>query len=133
MKKASSSQNGSSPAPVASPEKSVPLLEPRYGRLRAAWLALRGERLVPQQIQAEWLEYQQIFESVLQRLSAQLARQARSEKLRIESLIPEGPTERVPASPRAHKQELRSRAAAMRGLRAFRPRSNDLLPQEGEP
>lgn len=126
----SSDQKKSSSGPVAAPEKSAPLFEPRFGRVRAAWLALRGERLVPQQIQSEWLEYQQIFESVLQRLSAQLARQAKSEKLRIESLIPEEPSRREP-SRQDRKAELRSRAAEMRGLASFRPR-NGRLPQEVE-
>ncbi len=130
MKKPSSGQRPGSSEPVSASEKSPPLFEPRYGRLRAAWLALRGERLVPQQIQAEWLEYQQIFESVLQRLSAQLARQARSEKLRIESLIPEEPSHREP-SHRDHKAELRSRAAGLRGLKPYRPR-NGQSPQEVE-
>ena len=75
---------------------------------------------MPSQIQFEWLEYQQIFESILQRLSAQLARQARSEKLRLESLIPEEPSHREP-SRKDHKIELRKRAAVMRGLSSARP------------
>ena len=93
----------------------LPFKEPRSGRLRSAWAVLRGERLVPSQIQGEWIEYQQIFESILQRLSAQLARQARSEKLRLESLIPEEPSHREP-SRKDHKAELRKRANALRGL-----------------
>ncbi len=130
MKKPSLGQSHGSKDPVSPSEKSAQLFEPRYGRLRSAWAAFRGERLVPQQIQAEWLEYQQIFESVLQRLSAQLARQAKSEKSRIDSLIPDEPSHREP-SRQDHKAELRSRAAEMRGLASFRPR-NGRHPQEAE-
>ncbi len=87
------------------------------GRLRGALSVLRGQRLVPLQLQAEWFEYQQIFDALLKRLSAALARQARSEKTRIESLpgLAE-PAARRPPSPGDHKADLRSRAAAMRGL-----------------
>ena len=101
--------------PAEPPAGLDPFAEPRLGRLQAAWQVLRGERLVPMQIQGEWIEYQQIFESILQRLSAQLARQARSEKLRLESLIPEEPSHREP-SRHDHKAELRKRSNAMRGL-----------------
>ena len=103
------------PTPAEVPSVLESFAEPRLGRLRAAWSVLWGERLVPMQIQGEWIEYQQIFESILQRLSAQLARQARSEKLRLESLIPEEPSHREP-SRHDHKADLRKRANAMRGL-----------------
>lgn len=95
------------------------------GRVRAAISVLRGQRLVPLQVQFEWLEYQQIFDDLLKRLSAQLARQARSEKARVKRLLKE-PSETVEASsppsspspkdPASYKQALRSRAAQLRGL-----------------
>ena len=62
----------------------------RVGRLRAAFQVLRGESLVPEQIRFEWLEYQQIFNDVLQRFSAQLARGAKAEKKRVAKLLEPG-------------------------------------------
>ena len=111
----SKSKTEAVPTPEEGPAAVLQFAEPRLGRLQAAWQVLRGERLVPMQIQGEWIEYQQIFESILQRLSAQLARQARSEKLRLESLIPSEPSHREP-SRQDHKADLRKRANAMRGL-----------------
>lgn len=109
-------------------------LERPPGRFRAAWLVLRGQPLVPQQIRAEWLEYQQIFDDVLQRLSAQLARQAKSEKRRLESLFDQQPLSRDVPPPRSKKEELRSRVAAMRGVgpQLSLPNGSDPLPQEEE-
>ena len=80
---------------------------------------LRGQSLVPAQIEWEWLEYQQQFNGLLQQFSALLARNAKSEKKRIDalasSLESSGPPSRAPAFAN-HKSELRHRAAAMRGL-----------------
>lgn len=61
------------------------------GRLRAAWSVFRGQRLVPLQLQAEWLTYQQIFDDVLQRLGAQLARQSKAESDRLKRYLRENP------------------------------------------
>lgn len=61
----------------------------RPGRLRAAWSVLRGERLVPLQIQAEWADYQRTFGELLTRFSAQLARQAKAERKRVRDLLQE--------------------------------------------
>lgn len=93
------------------------------GRLRSAWSVLRGQRLVPLQIQMEWLEYQQIFDDVLKRFSAQLARQARAEKDRLKKMMPE-PSSEGRSQPDVHplsdhlsrKNALRSRVARARGV-----------------
>jgi len=58
----------------------------RSSRWSAAWSVLRGERLTPPQIEAEWAEYQLVFGELLQRLSAMLARQAKYEKQRARRL-----------------------------------------------
>ena len=58
----------------------------RPGRLRAAWMALLGHPVVPDQIRAEWAQAQLVFHDLLTQLSASLARQARAEKKRIERL-----------------------------------------------
>lgn len=92
------------------------------GRLRGAWSVLLGERLVPVQIHAEWREYQQIFDDLLKRLSTQLARQAKAEKRRVRRLLEEAEPGSESSSrsdvqpPAGSKAELRSRAAAARGL-----------------
>jgi len=89
--------------------------EPRIGRLRAAWYVLMGQRLTPQHIQAEWVEYQQIFNDLLERWSAKLARDARAEKDRIKRLDVATPV--APAATVSEKkQELRRRVANMRGF-----------------
>ncbi len=68
-----------------SPQPSAP------GKFRAAWSVLRGQRLVPLQVQAEWLTYQQIFDDVLTRLGAQLARQAKSRSDELKRHLKEHP------------------------------------------
>lgn len=87
----------------------------RPGRLRSAFQVLRGESLVPDQIRVEWLEYQSIFNDLLTRYSASLARQAKAEKKRITalSMALDGPAPelRPPVPPQGSKAELRQRAA----------------------
>jgi len=95
-------QNGANPAP-------------RIGRLRAAWYVLMGQRLTPQQILAEWVEYQQTFNDLLERWSAKLAREARNEKDRIKRLDIPPPVEQTPQVADV-KQELRRKVANMRGF-----------------
>ncbi len=101
--------------PPSSPSEQA--AQPRPSRFRAAWSVLRGQSLVPEQIRFEWLEYQAVFNDLLQRYSAQLARAAKAEKARIKALNEalEPPSSR-PVRPQDHKSELRSRAAALRGL-----------------
>ena len=90
-------------------------------RVVEAWRVLMGQRVTPVQIQAEWVEYKMIFEDILQRFSAQLARNAKMEKKRLKRLADDAPTERPEVvGPRDRKAELRSRAAAMRGLAPMR-------------
>lgn len=103
------------------------------GRLRSAWSVLRGEALVPAQIVAEWAEYQQIFNDLLQRFSASLARQAKAEKARIKALsesIDESPQQELPLN---HKSAIRSRAAALHLSRARGPTSSRSLPSSLAP
>lgn len=122
---------------MSSPDEQLPdgedeLSPPRWSfleRLRASAQVLRGHRLVPAQIHSEWIEYQQLLDDLLKRLSAQLARQARSEKARVKKLLEEQqleiePTERAPAMAMngvGRKSELRRRFATQLGLR---PHSN---------
>jgi len=85
----------------------------RPSRLRAAISVLRGESLVPAQIEWEWLEYQIRFNDLLTRYIASLARGAKAEKKRIEALhssLEEAPPQRQ-AAPLGGKAELRARAA----------------------
>jgi len=86
------------------------------GRWRAALSVLRGERLVPLQIEVEWLEYQQIFTDILSRFGAQLARDAKAEKKRIEVAL-DGPQHHPEGSSQGmSKQQLRSKVARERGV-----------------
>lgn len=94
-------QNGANPAP-------------KIGRLRAAWYVLMGQRLTPQQILAEWVEYQQCFNDLLERWSAKLAREARNEKDRIKRL--DLPPRVEPPLESQTKTELRRKVAQMRGF-----------------
>lgn len=88
------------------------------GRVRAAWRVLRGHSVVPEQIRQEWFEYQQIFNDLLTRLSAQLARQAKAEKKRIAAVIEtaENQPELDLMRPSSSKADLRRRAAILRGV-----------------
>ena len=74
-----------------------------------------GQRVTPQQMQSDWLEYQMIFNDLLERWSAKLARDAKAEKDRIKRLDAATP---VVPSPQVSdtKQELRRRVANMRGF-----------------
>lgn len=89
--------------------------EPRIGRLRAAWYVLMGQRVTPRQIQADWVEYQCIFQDLLDRWSAKLAREVKLERERIKRFDSE-----IRVAPAAtlsdDKQELRRKVANMRGF-----------------
>lgn len=103
-------------------------------RLRASAAVMRGHRLVPQQIHAEWIEYQQLLDDLLKRLSAQLARQAKAEKVRVKQLLEQQQTHLELAQEHAahvplrngRKSELRRRFASQLGLRA--PPSSSAMP-----
>jgi len=94
---------------------------------------------VPDQIVAEWVEYQQIFSDLLKRFSASLARQAKADKTRATDQVEalgESTTPSFQNQPVSKKAELRSKAAAMRGI--TRPGSTNRLQHtlengEGEP
>ena len=88
---------------------------PRLGRIRAAWYVLMGQRVTPQQLQADWVEYQQIFNDLLDRWSAKLARDAKAEKERIKRLDVPVALPPLP-EPTDTKTELRRRVANMRGF-----------------
>ncbi len=87
---------------------------PKIGRIRAAWYVLLGQHVTPQQIVADWVEYQQIFNDLLDRWSAKLARDARAEKDRIKRL--DVPLTTQPVPPTDTKTELRRKVAQMRGF-----------------
>ncbi len=83
------------------------------GRLRSALACLRGQRLVPEQIEWDWIEYQQRFNGLLDQYKALLARDAK----RIHKL--ESEEEASPSQSGAlaeRKDHLRQRLAAVRGL-----------------
>lgn len=90
-------------------------------------LVLRGHALVPEQIVAEWLEYQVIFNGLLERFSALLARQAKAEKKRMETHLE---PEQLPLQ-EDRKRQLRSRVAQLhlRGTSALpaTPQRSDVL------
>lgn len=96
----------------------------RPGRLRSALQVLLGQRLVPEQIQAEWLEYQLIFTDLLQRQSAMLARAAKEERKRLKRLAESSAPEPAPQldllPSRGRKAALRSQAADRLGLGPLR-------------
>lgn len=94
----------------------------RLSRWRAAWRVLLGESVVDEQIRQDWLSYRLLFDDLLKRWSAMLARQAKADHARIrDQLAAEEPTNRTPAaSPKTRKEEVRRRAAEARGLAGFR-------------
>lgn len=107
----------------------------RPSRLRAAWWVLFGKRLVPEQIQAEWQEYQLIFNDLLQRQSALLARSAKAEKERLKSLAQESeqPAAQLSLLPSgSSKAALRSVAAERLGLGPLRARLPSSQPHQVE-
>lgn len=77
-----------------------------------------GRRTTPLQIEAEWLEYKMIFDDVLTRFSAQLARQAKAERAALKRQLqePAEPAQVAVTPPTTRKAQLRSRAAVLRGL-----------------
>jgi len=78
------------------------------GRLVSAWRVLFGRSATNEQMLAEWCEYRLTFNSLLERFSALLARQAKAEKARlVAGLEVSEPPEAV-----SDKADLRRRAAA---------------------
>jgi len=82
------------------------------GRLRAAWTVLFGQRVTPLQMQVEWIEYKLIFNDILTRFGAQLAREVQVEKRkakREEKEQTQAAPQRVPSA----KAAVRTRVASM--------------------
>ena len=103
--------------------------EPQKNRRTMPWEALRAhfarKRALPPSIAAvmsQWAEYELIFNDILQRLNAQLARQAKAEKKAFERLAREdgeganvnGATQPPVAPVLTSKQQLRSAYAQQR-------------------
>lgn len=90
----------------------------RRGRWRLALAVLLGEPVVPESLLAQWLDYRVMFDDLLKRLSAQLARQAKAEHKRIRKQLaaPEEPAHRNVAG-KSGKQRVRAIMAASRGMR----------------
>lgn len=88
---------------------------PAPGRLRSAWHVLMGTRVTPLQIQAEWLEYKLIFDDIMTRLGAQLARAARAGLAGQDNPVQ---TE-MQLGNEVPKAQLRKLAAARQGLRVM--------------
>lgn len=106
------------PKPTPPPDHDAP--PPRLSRWRAAWRVLRGDPLVPEQIMQDWLNYRLLFDDLLKRWGAMLARQAKADHARLREQLAAEPTHREPAKPRSRKEEVRARAAELRGLAPLR-------------
>lgn len=75
-----------------------------------------GARVVPFQIQAEWIEYKVAFDDIFSKLSAAVARQSKLHKSMLESYVEQAP---APVEMDGRKGEVRRRAGAhAAGLRA---------------
>jgi len=84
------------------------------GRIASALAVLFGRRLTPLQIEAEWVEYKGVFQDLLGRHGALLARMAKAEKERLDrSYAALEDSEAAPASSAeiVTKQDARSRLA----------------------
>jgi hypothetical protein len=109
-------------APQIAPEPD----RPRGGRkpLPRLWSWLWRKPREPEppsilQIRAEWAEYEMIFNDILNRWSAKLAREAKMEKKRLARTF-EPPPEAGPLPAADLKAQLRTRVASMRGFPALR-------------
>lgn len=104
-----------------------------------AWRVLRGQEVTPHQVAAEWLEYKLIFNDILTRLGAQLARAAKVEHKRLKKQLAPAPElassaaehELRPLMTHDRKSELRRKAATMRGI--IHPRSQPVTNGEDAP
>jgi len=90
------------------------------GRWRSAWQVFLGRRTTPLQIEAEWLEYKLVFEDILTRLGAQLARVAKAEKKRLDVQLEPPQLDLEPQG--TSKQALRVKISRMRGVPRVRGR-----------
>lgn len=87
-----------------------------WSRLRVAFTARRTPDPSIAQVMAQWVEYELIFNDILQRLNAQLARQAKYEKAALARLTTETAPEptQLPPPVLNSKQQLRSHMAQQR-------------------
>jgi len=99
-------------------------------RWRSAWQVFWGRRTTPLQIEAEWLEYKLVFEDILTRLGAQLARVAKAEKKRLDVQLEEQPELELETG--GGKHALRRRISRMRGVPQIRGRARQLNGLEEE-
>lgn len=104
------------------------------GRLRSAWSVLRGQRVTPLQMQVEWIEYKLIFNDILTRFGAQLARDVQAEKRRVKKELSQ--SQPAPTAVPSSKAAVRSRVASMvlggRLSRGVAEPANGIEPQESD-
>ena len=86
----------------------------RPGRIRSAFQVLMGRMTTPQQIQADWAEWEIVLTGVLDRFGALLARQAKAEKKRVEQQLELGPEDAPFMAPLTPKAELYAKANQLR-------------------
>jgi len=94
---------------------------PSVGRLRAAWYVLMGRRMSSLQMEVEWLEYKMIFEDILSRLGAQLARSAKSQKRQLAANLSEQLEQPAATGRGGSKGRLRRKIAIMKGVPGVHP------------
>lgn len=90
-------------------------------RFVAAFRVLLGQRVTPLQIEKEWLEYKLIFEDLLNRWSASLARDAKAERKRIKRLQADDQEDQSSHPPLKGKDQLRAKYGQLK-LEGLRPR-----------
>lgn len=90
---------------------------PQIGRLKASWRVLRGEALTPPQVLAQWIEYQIVFDGILDKLSVSLARLAKRDIRELKKnleVLTDGQTHKAeearPTTIKERKAALRRRA-----------------------
>lgn len=93
-------------------------------RILYAWQVLMGQRLTPLQIEAEWLEYKLVFQDLLERWSAMLARQAKMERKRQERIQEAVEAPIVPPQDNGSKAAVRAAAARLQGLAGYQNQLN---------
>jgi len=125
------SEPSSDPENAEATQKKPP--SPNPSRVSGAWSVLRGQRLVPLQIQFEWLEYQQVFDDLLTRFGAQLARQAKARGKAIKKqLQPPGEVPELPYGDlKDRKSKLRQRIFG--GSPPSSQPNGELQPEEESP
>jgi len=108
----------------------------QIGRIRAAWLVLTGQQIVPQQMQAEWTMIMGEAADMFNKFSSLAARLVKAEKRQMRAALKdiddcEGCEEGQPPAVMAsggRKALLRSKAAGRRAIRMSRyghkPRGN---------